>query len=266
MKMLRATQADITANARVKLYPSCAVLQVSNASIFREPGWEPCKRPYAVSPSGEGKDPERSEQVSRARAKSKVKDIALLNNFEYFFTWTLDPSKIDRYDADTVKKKVFDFLKNMVKRKGFAYVIVPELHKDGAIHFHGLCKLGSLRIVPAANAHTGEVLTTERGQIIYNMQDWKLGFSTCIPIDENYESACNYIAKYLTKGNDSTTNPTHKIFGKWYLASRNLRKTPDIYLEHGVTFEEFMQENPDCKPIDLYRDVKLASITLGGAS
>ncbi len=193
MKMLRATQAEITANAREKVYPNCIILQVSNASIFREPGWEPCKRLYDVSPSGEGKDPERSEQVSRARAKSKVKDIALLNNFEYFFTWTLDPSKIDRYDTGAVKKKVFDFLKNMVKRKGFAYVIVPELHKDGAIHFHGLCKLGSLCIVPAANAHTGEVLTTERGQIIYNMLDWKLGFSTCIPIDENYEKACNYV-------------------------------------------------------------------------
>lgn len=40
MTLLHASQAEITSNARVKLYPSTAILQVSNAAIFREPGWE----------------------------------------------------------------------------------------------------------------------------------------------------------------------------------------------------------------------------------
>lgn len=262
MKTLRATQADITANARVKLYPNSATLQVSNASIFREPGWEPCKRLYDVPPKGKGKDPERSLEVSRARARAAVRDIALCNQFEYFFTWTLDPAKINRYAAEEVLKVIQNFLKHMVSRKNFAYVIVAELHKDGAIHFHGLCKLGDLRIEPAVNPYTGEVLETERGQIIYNMPDWKLGYSTCIPIDENYERTCNYIAKYLTK---DAVKATHKIFGKWYFSSRNLVKKPDIYLVHDVTYDEFMQENPDCVPVDLFLDVKLASKSIGGA-
>ena len=139
MTKFRATRSEIMSNARLKLYPSACCLQVSNAIIFREPGWEPCKRSYDVPPKGKGSDPERSMLVSRARAKSAVRDIALLNSFGFFFTWTLDPKKINRHDADEVKRAVMNCLKNLVKRKGFSYVLVPELHKDGAIHFHGLC-------------------------------------------------------------------------------------------------------------------------------
>ena len=47
---------------------------------------------------------------------------------------------------------------------GFAYVIVPEFHKDGAIHFHGLCKLGTMRLERAVNARTGQPMSTEKGQ------------------------------------------------------------------------------------------------------
>ena len=74
MAKLRASRSEIMSNARLKLYPSACCLQVSNAIIFREPGWEPCKRTYDVPPKGKGSDPERSILVSRARAKSAVRD------------------------------------------------------------------------------------------------------------------------------------------------------------------------------------------------
>lgn len=119
MAKLRASRSEIMSNARLKLYPSACCLQVSNAIIFREPGWEPCKRSYDVPPKGKGSDPERSMLVSRARAKSAVRDIALLNSFGFFFTWTLDPKKINRHDADEVKRAVMNCLKNLVKRKAF---------------------------------------------------------------------------------------------------------------------------------------------------
>ena len=75
-----------------------------------------------------------------------MRDIAFCNRFDYFLTWTLDPKLIDRYDPEIVGKKVRSFLTNASNRKGFQYIVVPELHKDGAIHLHGLCKLGSVRI------------------------------------------------------------------------------------------------------------------------
>lgn len=251
MAFMSATLTDVTSNARIKLYPSCDVLQVANSPIFRMSGWEPRKRAYNVPPKGEGKNHERAAEVSRTRARSKVRDIALCNPFTHFFTWTLSPDEIDRYDADLVKRKLTTFLKNKTYRNGFRYLLVPELHKDGAIHFHGLCMLGDLRTERACNAHTGEPLSTDRGQPIYNMPDWKYGYSTCIPIDENYEATCNYVVKYITKDSE-------KIFGKWYLSSRNLVKKPDTELiDGGIDFYAFTADHPECPVFPLYQDVQM---------
>lgn len=259
MTTLSATQADVFSNARVKLYPNTEVLQVANDFIFRAAGWEPRKRAYDVPPKGQGKDPLRAMSVSRARARAAVRDIALCNRFTHFFTWTLDASLIDRYDADEVKRRVTSTLKNLGYRKGFRYVIVPEFHKDGAIHFHGLCILGSVRIEAASNPYTGQPITTERGQQVYNMADWTLGFSSCIPIDENYERTCNYIVKYLSKD-------SRKIFGKWYLASRDLIKRPDIALiDGGMDYTDFREAYPDSYEIPLYNDICMVAVQFPGS-
>ena len=153
MAIMSATRADVFSNARVKLYPSTQVLQVANESIFRAAGWEARTREYDVPPKGKGKDPLRAMAVSRARARAAVRDIALCNHFTHFLTWTLDAALIDRYDVDEVKRRVTSALKNLGFRKGFRYVIVPEFHKDGAIHFHGLCSLGCvLPVIPTRDS------------------------------------------------------------------------------------------------------------------
>ena len=249
---LGVAESSITSNARVKRYPTAVVLQVANDSIFRDAGFEPRTRLYSVSAKGEAENPERSLMSSRARAKAAVRDIALCNRFEYFLTWTLSKGEINRYDAELVGRKIQTFLKNASYRKDFQYVLVAERHKDGAIHFHGLCNLGSVRIVRAVNPKTKLPLSTNHGQPIFNMLDWKLGFSTCIPIDENYERTCNYLTKYLTKD-------TEKILGKWYLASRNLIKKPEIDLiSGGIDYNSFIEENPDVPVVPLYRDISMA--------
>ena len=147
-------ESSITSNARVKRYPAAVVLQVANDNIFRDAGFEPRTRLYSVSAKGKAENPERSLQSSRSRAKAAVRDIALCNHFAYFFTWTLSKDRIDRYDVNLISRKVQTFLKNAVQRKGFQYVLVPEYHKDGAIHFHGLCNLGDIRIERATDART----------------------------------------------------------------------------------------------------------------
>ena len=164
--LLGVAESVITSNARVKRYPSVAVLQVANDDIFRDAGYEARTRLYSVASKGNADNPERSMQSSRSRAKATVRDIALCNHFAYFFTGTLSKDEIDRYDAALVGKRVQTFLKNASYRKGFQYVLVPELHKDGAIHFHGLCNLGDIRIVRAVNPKTSLPLSTDRGQPI----------------------------------------------------------------------------------------------------
>ena len=176
-----------------------------------------------------------------------------MNQFTYFFTWTLNSALINRYDPDEVKKKVTNTLKHLSQRKGFLYVCVPEHHRDGAIHFHGLCIPGDVTLVRAERLN--HPVSTNRGQPVYNMQDWTWGFSTCIPIDENYDRTVNYLLKYITKDSE-------KILGKWYYSSRYLRKKPEISLCDGVDYDEFHAEHNDAYEVMVYRDIKMCLLDI----
>ena len=264
---LRVPYPDTKTNARLKRYLAKDVLQVANDDIFPTGdyeilGTEKKKRLYDVPSKGKAVDPKRSLEESKRRAKSKIRDIALCNKFSYMFTWTLDADKIDRYDPEIIYKKMRAFLSHATQRKGFTYVCIPEYHKlkDGeekpAIHFHGLCNLGTVNIVPATTP-SGTPLTDKGGRPIYNMTDWTLGFSTCVPLDDDYEKAVNYVVKYITKAEE-------KIFGKWYLSSRCLQKAPDIVpIDGGISFEEFRDPEKlasnEQYETTAYLDVKIVS-------
>lgn len=64
-----------------------------------------------------------------------------------------------------------DWLKNRKKKYGrFDYIFIPERHKDGCIHFHGV-----------TGGFKGEVVDSgvrDKGHIVYNCSDWRFGFST----------------------------------------------------------------------------------------
>ena len=53
-----------------------------------------------------------------------------------------------------------------------------------------------------------------------------------MPLDQNYERAVNYVVKYVTKTEE-------KIFGKWYLSSRNLVKHPEVIPLDPIRYDEF---------------------------
>lgn len=190
--------------------------------------------------------------MSAARARRAVRDIALCNSFSYFFTWTLNKDLIDRYDADNLKHILKHYLANLVRRRGFSYLLVPEHHKDGAIHMHGLCS-GRLALSPAVKPDGTPVIWNDRP--VYNFDDWKLGFSTCVVLDDDRPRVAAYIAKYITKGSS-------KIFGKWYYSSRDLKKRPDIQLLENTSFQDFTRNNPECCITPIYGDVCIGSIDI----
>lgn len=229
-------------NARAKIYPHSLVKEVTTGPCFPSGPGEPKPRPFAVSPPGQAKDQERSLESSQQRAKARVRDIALCNPFEYFFTWTIAPNLLDRYAPEAIYHKARTFLSNAVRRKEFSYLIVPEYHEKKpsedkpAIHLHGLCTLGRVRIERARDKR-GRRMTDDEGRPVYNMLDWKYGFSHCVPLDENRERTANYIAKYITK-NDGA----EKIFGKWYLHSRDLVKGPEIIPLPPENYDEVRDE------------------------
>lgn len=222
-------------NTKIEIYPNFERTTVCSKPIFNK------LRPYyPLMPSGEKiskpqnlNNPVRDDSV--LRAKRKVFDIALLNTYDYFFTWTLDKTKIDRYDVKVIKQKLIKYLNNMQQRHNFRCLLIPEYHKDGAIHFHGLCS-GNLKLVDSGKK-------TESGQIIYNMSQWRLGFSTAIELYGDYMTVCKYITKYISKD-------FKKIFGKFYYTCGELVREPEkVYTDipfYLVDSPAYYNSDSDC--------------------
>lgn len=182
------------------------------------------------------------------RARVKVRDYALSTAMEYFVTFTLDGGKINRYDIHEITKALNCWLDHMVRRKGLCYVMVPELHKDGAIHFHALIN-GVLDVVdsgtiipsgidPATNkrykprrpwsSRQRTSWLNNGGRIVYNLPDWPYGFTTALKLEGCYEQAVNYVCKYISKGlgEDPDVLPA-KVGGRWYYSGGALG-TPGV--------------------------------------
>lgn len=118
---------------------------------------------------------------SLKRAKDKIQDIVLCNNFDYFVTLTFNPQKVDSFNVDEVKNAIKNWLNKGVQRRNYSYIAIPEYHKSGRIHLHALMS-GDLLLSDSGHRHNGK--------IIYNITDWqeKFGFCTAIPIDGNINS------------------------------------------------------------------------------
>ena len=150
---------------------------------------------------------------SLRRTRQVIYDIAQSNDWEYFFTLTFNPEKVDSFNYDATTKKLSDWLKRMRKASPrLKYIVVPEQHKSGRWHFHGLfMNCSELGFVDSEKR-------TENGQVIYNVGKYRFGFSTAIELDSN-KAICTYLTKYITK--DVCVNSKGK---KRYWASRNCDK------------------------------------------
>lgn len=190
--------------------------------IFREPGWEAAgewgeaKRsptPREAGKKAEGADMERSMR----RARAKLRRLALANRFEYFVTLTLDPAKIDRYDGAAVTKALSQWCDNMVRRHGLRYILVPERHKDGAFHFHGFMGGPGLEAVDSNHRIAGRP--------VFNLPQWRLGFSTAQPLYGEYAAAVAYCCKYIGK------QEGERPLGRWYYSGGGLQEPEKLYMD-----------------------------------
>ncbi len=175
---------------------------------------------------------ERSLQVSKSRSIQKIYEITRSNEWEYFITLTFNPEKVNSFNYDVVVKKLSIWLNNIKKRYSpdLKYIIVPELHKSGRYHFHGLfADIGNMQLIDS-----GKRLPD--GEIIYNLGNYDLGFTTATKIRDNARVS-SYITKYISKDLCAVTNGK-----KRYWNSRNLNKVRiDEYI---MTQEEI--ENMIC--------------------
>lgn len=205
------TRADITHNGRLKRYPDGSFeLMAASAAVFKEPGWELSDK-WDTLPKKREVGPPKAESRARAmrRARAQVRDLALCNEFRWFVTLTLDREKIDRYDMGQITKRLNAWLSNQVRRRGLRYILVPERHKDGAIHFHGFFS-DALEAVPSGHRDGA-------GHMIFNLPRWNLGFTAAIEIYGEYAKAVSYVCKYIGKQGD-------KPGGRWYYSGGELAR------------------------------------------
>ena len=167
-----------------------------------------------------------------SRARNMVLQYALCNPWEYFFTGTLDRQKLDRYDLDTYASRLMQFIRDKRKKYDakFQVLLVPEQHKDGAWHIHGLVhglpEAVLSPFLPPAPRHL-----IEGGFLNWPDYMEKFGFCSLAPIRDPIATAY-YITKYISK--DLTQRG--KDLGKHlYFHSRPLQKAvkaSDVYFYH----------------------------------
>lgn len=233
---------EITHAARMKSYPDGSFeVMASDSPCFRRSGWEEHGREAARSSKGgerrrEAAEPADQERSMR-RAAGRLRDLALCNDFRWFVTLTLDPAKIDRHSMEALTHVLNRWADNRVRRKGLRYVLVPERHKDGAIHLHGffndalplvdsgtISRPGGKPRKPRSAAQAAQWLA-EGGKRVYNIPDWSLGFSTALELSGEYHAAVAYVCKYVRKQRE-------KISGRWFYSGGKLEEPvvsyPDI--------------------------------------
>lgn len=156
---------------------------------------------------------------SRRRAYKKVFDYAACNEdiFDLFVTVTLNKEKIDRYDIEKIYPKLKNWLSDRVQRKGLCYILVPEYHEDGAIHFHGLINSSAVQMQDSGK-RIWKRDTPSYGKKIYNITDWKYGFTTACYLNGDYSAVCKYITKYVLKQSEGGL-----IGGRYYYHGGDLK-------------------------------------------
>lgn len=156
-------------------------------------GWETAPKKEHLFLSSDGENQRFEENIIRAR--SRILELAMCNAWENFATLTLDPLKYDRYRLHEWKKDLSQWIRDQRKRgKGdLRYLLIPEMHQDGAWHMHGLL----------AGIPVGDLQKNGNGYLDWPRYRAKFGFISLDGI-KNSVAVSRYITKYVRKDTEAT--------------------------------------------------------------
>jgi hypothetical protein len=166
----------------------------------------------------------------------------------WFFTGTF---RSQTHDYQESKCEVQRFLKRLRERefaktgeRSIRYLMLPELHRSGAIHYHGLLH------------HSGDVT--------YRMvrDSWSAGF--CYPSSvRNPEATAHYVTKYATKDmlgqSDSESGRSRR---PRILASRNPTYGDPVIIRDAELVQELARANQETEVETWTKNLKQAIRTL----
>ena len=187
-----------------------------------------------------------------SRSKKSVKELALCNDFNYFVTITIK-NDYNRYNIDNAFYFLSKFCKKY-KRKfsSFSYIFIAEYHKNGAIHFHGLCSVPLNAI--DFDLYPRTIKNQKNNKFYHCLSSFifdEFGRNVFQPITSK-QKISSYILKYITK--DCIRTSTHRM----YTCSRGLKHADKTYYNNDKLNDIYNNkkffENDFYKIIDFHAD------------
>lgn len=181
---------------------------------------------------------EENDRQYLFKVKRRLKNYVRSNDFKYFVTFTFGKNRKD----DKEKFRQLDnWLRYMKKKHGlFDYILVPERHKTGEIHLHGVFGECGMELVDSGVKH--------KNRTIYNMPEWRYGFSTISKIEHREKTANYLVDSYMTKDNMDVV-PEGK---KKYWSSNGLRKPVVSYSDEYLDYDLLPKWQNDEGDIAIY--------------
>ena len=230
--------------------------KVSCLSSYRIPGYEDRKH----TAKGEaGIDSKLDNNLSRTR--NRIKELAMCNEWQWFVTLTLDAKKYDRTNLPQFIKDLAQLIRNYRRKSGLSvkYLLIPEHHKDGCWHLHGLF-MG----LPADKLHAFQrsehlpiriLQRLDQGIPVYTWEEYsnRFGYAVFEPI-RNHEAVCNYITKYITK---DMLNTIKELNAHSFYASHGLKQSTVLLqdlLPRGIESPDYENDYCSVKWFDKVND------------
>ena len=188
--------------------------------------YEPIMRLRTLESSDE-KNARFSQSISRT--KSRVFELAACNEFQHFCTFTQDEKLRDRFDLSDFRKDFAQLVRNINRGREtkIKYLLIPEQHKNGAWHMHGLLSgLQSDDLRPfelTENIPERLKKMIRGGTAVYDWTRYRraFGYFTCTEI-ESREACAKYVTKYISKDLQKTVRESgeHLFFASQGLKGR----------------------------------------------
>lgn len=190
---------------------------------------------------------EQKPHSTVSRALRMVEQIFYSNSFSYFVTLTFSERSVgDRQSYEVVKHRLSDVLNEFSRKYAISYLLVPDFHDDGAVHFHGfmnvpfdvLTKAGHFRLFKAG----------ARSIKYYSkFLNKRLGRNDFRPLYKAFgRASVAYVLKYVTKAAKLAREGSQLPL---YIRSRGLASFTSVERFSGdeaVFFENFLPCKTTC--------------------
>lgn len=160
----------------------------------------------------------RKELESKSRRKNTIRNNINEKRLNYSVTFTLASFK---HILD--EKKIKRSLTQLLRRYNIPYILVPEYHESGVIHFHGFVRINDLSMIQR-KIIKGVPITDRFNNKVYELivLEKNYGFTTLKEFENKPEwekhRMINYLLKYITKNNGKLMSSRYGCYNSYTFA------------------------------------------------